>query len=333
MNQPKVVQAFTQFQQSKPIYDALSVIEKKLDGQSDNGSFVLSQKCRAVESSLRSMKHGGVGLEGAEKERFNEIKMKLVQLSTTFSNNVLDETKAFSETVEDPYLLQGVPASAKAMWANSHAMFLASQDQQKTEFDPQNGPWRITLDGLSYIAALAHITDRALREKVYMASIRRASEANEQKNNIPLIYEILQLKAEMANMLGFKNYAELSLASKMAPSVKSVAELSGLIAAKTLPAAEKELAEITAYARENGGVEFSEASIPKLELWGYSILERKIVRSEVRDYGRGDTALFRSSCFSGWCVLARRAHVWCKSKHCRWRSRSVASRRSVFQNF
>ena len=275
VNQPKIVQAYTQFEQSKPLYDALSAIEKKWDGQSDD-SFTFSQRRRAVESSLRSMKHGGVGLEGAEKERFNEIKMKLAQLSTTFSNNVLDETKAFSETVEDPSLLKGVPASAKAMWANSHATFLAAQGHEKKELDPENGPWRITLDGPSYIAALAHIPDRALREKVYMASIRRASEANEQKNNIPMIYEILQLKAEMAKMLGFRNYAELSLASKMAPSVESVAELSELIAAKALPAAEKELAEITAYARENGGEEFSEANIPKLEPWDITYWSEKL---------------------------------------------------------
>jgi len=66
VNQPKIVQAFTQFQQTKPIYDALSAIEKKWDGQSDNNdSFVFSQPRRAVESSLRSMKHGGVGLDGA----------------------------------------------------------------------------------------------------------------------------------------------------------------------------------------------------------------------------------------------------------------------------
>lgn len=106
-SQPKVVQAFTKFSQSKPLYDALSAIEKQWEGTNDE-SFVMKQKRRAVETSLRGMKLGGVGLEGKEKERFNEIKMRLASLSTTFSNNVLDDTKAFGMVVTDPSKMEGV---------------------------------------------------------------------------------------------------------------------------------------------------------------------------------------------------------------------------------
>jgi len=236
--------------------------------------------------------------------------MKLAQLSTTFSNHVLDETKAFSETVEDPSLLQGIPDSAKAMWANSHAGSLASQGEKKTELDPENCPWRIT-HGPSYIAALAHIPDRSLREKLYMASIRRARESNEQKNNIPLIYEILRLKAEMANILGFNNYPELSLASKMAPSVESVAELSGIIAAKSLPAADKELAEITAYARENGGEAFSEANIAKLEPWDITYWSKKLkeARFEITEEEKRLYFALPAVLEGMFSLVERRAHV------------------------
>ncbi|CAJ1950742.1 unnamed protein product [Cylindrotheca closterium] len=165
-----------------PLYDALEAIEKKTAVASDP-PFVLQQKKRAIDNSLRGMRLGGVGLEGAEKERFNEIKLRLAALSTNFSNNVLDATKAFSLSVqtEDAYKLEGVPDSAKAQWANSHLQFLKSQQKkgeevaELPEMNPQKGPWRITLDMPSYLPALQHIPDRELRKEVYMANLQRAS--------------------------------------------------------------------------------------------------------------------------------------------------------------
>lgn len=191
------------------------------------------------------MQLGGVGLEGKEKEAFNTMKMRLAELSTQFSNNVLDATKEFSLTVDDPAKVQGVPASAKAMWAQAHV-----QAQKEGEMDAEKGPWRLTLDMPSYIAVMSHLPDRDLREQVYKASITRASEFSKDKNNIPIIYEMLKIKHKMAKLLGFANYAERSLASKMAPSVAAVAERSNLIAEKALPAAKKELAEILALAKQ-----------------------------------------------------------------------------------
>lgn len=281
-NQPKVVQAMTQFSQSKPLYDALEAIEKSWNGVSDE-SFLMKQKRRAVEISLRGMKLGGVGLEGAEKERFNEIKMRLASLATNFSNNVLDETKAFSVTVEDPEKMKGVPDSAKSLWANAHIQFLKSQAEEGEEIPEMNveaGPWRITLDMPSYLPALMHIPDRALREQVYMANLQRASEVNPEKNNVPIIYEILKLKTEMAKMLGFKNPAELSLASKMAPSVEAVSELTDLMAEKAVPAAKKELADITALAREKGGEEYSKDNLEKLQPWDVTFWSERLKESK-----------------------------------------------------
>jgi oligopeptidase A len=92
----------SKFRQSKPLYDALTAVEKEWGEQKSDDSFEMQQRRRAVGNSLRSMKLGGVGLEGDAKERFNEIKMRLASLSNKFSNNVLDETKAFAKTVDDP---------------------------------------------------------------------------------------------------------------------------------------------------------------------------------------------------------------------------------------
>ena len=240
-NQPKIVQANMKFSQSKPLYDALLKVQQGW-GESDEVAidFVTSQKKRAVENSLRGMKLGGVGLaEGSpEQIRFKEIKMRFAELSTAFSNNVLDATKAFGLEVTDASSVEGVPESAKAMWAQAHHQHLLKECKDDEEekkrledikVDANTGPWRITLDGPSYVAAMQHIPNRELRKEVYLGYLKRASEftadvleqkdggeKNEDgekkekklgKNNVPLIQEILQLRQEISGLLGFKNYA------------------------------------------------------------------------------------------------------------------------------
>ncbi len=281
-NQPKVVKAMAQFSQSREVYDALSAIRSSMN--EDDSDFELSQQIRAVDNSLRGMKLGGVGLDGAEKERFNEIRLRLAELSTSFGNNVLDATKAFSLTVEDPKEVEGVPESAKAMWANAYKMSLG-EEGEKMEVDPEKGPWKITLDMPSYIATMTHVPSRSVREKVYRAFITRASEFTKtedgkDKNNVPAVYEILKLKQERATLLGFANHAEMSLASKMAPTVDSVKELSNLILDKALPSAIRELDEITALARSNGGDEYSEENLEKLMPWDTTFWSERLKESK-----------------------------------------------------
>merc|ERR1711966_16066 len=125
---------------------------------------------------------------------------------------------------------------------------------------------------------MQHIPSRELRKGVYMGYLTRASELTEAKeegddkkkdgkNNVPLINEILKLRKEMSGLLDFDNFAEQSLASKMAPDVESVKNLSELVLEKALPAAEKELAAATALAREAGGDQYSDANLEKLMPW------------------------------------------------------------------
>ena len=293
-NQPKIVQASMKFSQSKPLYDALVKVQKKWEEEdSKEDDFMTAQQKSAVENSLRSMTLGGVGLEegSPEQTRFKEIKMRFAELSTAFSNNVLDATKAFGLDVTDAKSVEGLPESAKAMFAQAYQMNAVKEckdEEEKkkleaAEVDANVGPWRITLDGPSYIAAMQHLPNRELRKKVYLGYLTRASEFTADKmekkegeeekkdgpgkNNVPIINEMLKLRKEQAGLLGFKNYAELSLHSKMAPDVESVAKLSNLILEKALPAAEKELAAATALAREVGGDEYSEANLEKLMPW------------------------------------------------------------------
>lgn len=286
-NQPKVVESMTRFSQSKPLYDALSSIQKQWETaeEEESVSFLNKQKRRAVENSLLGMKLGGVGLEGSEKERFNEIKQKLAKLSTTFSNNVLDDTKAFHHVVTDPKAMEGVPESARALWANSH--LAAAAEESKSESEAPNlkeatktGPWRITLDFPSYLPAMSHMGDRGIRELLYKAYVEKAAEKSGDKNNVPLIYEILALKQEMAKLLGFSNYAELSLAQKMAPEVKDVTALSDMMAKKAVPAAKKELEEVTDLARTKGGDEYAEDKLAKLEPWDVTFWSERLKESK-----------------------------------------------------
>lgn len=295
-NQPNIVKTSMKFSQSKPVYDALTAVQKGWESEeSKDDDFVMLQKQRAVANSLRSMTLQGVGLEEGSPEqiRFNEIKLRSAELSTAFSNNVLDATKLFGLTVTDPKSVEGVPDSALAMWAQAHQQQMikeaSDEDEKKklgeAEVDPKAGPWRITLDGPSYIAAMQHVPDRDIRKQVYIGYLTRASEFTAEKlesketekkegapgkDNVPIINEMLKLRKEVSGLLGFNNYAEQSLASKMAPDVQSIADLSNLILEKALPAAEKELAAATALAREVGGDEYSESNLEKLMPWDSS---------------------------------------------------------------
>jgi len=268
-NQPKVVTTMTKFSQSAALFNALTAVEKSWENDDDDDFYTL-QKKRAVENSLKGMQLGGVGLEGEEKDKFNEIKLRLAELSTTFSNNVLDATKNFKLDITDASIIDGVPSSAKGMWANTYNMAMKAEGKE-AKADAESGPWRITLDAPSYIAAMQHVPDRDTREAVYKAFLTRASEMKggdgEIRDNVPIIYETLKLKYDRAKMLGYANPAEMSLATKMAPSVDSVKELSDLILEKALPAAERELSDVTAFARENGGDVYSEENLKELMPW------------------------------------------------------------------
>jgi len=133
---------------------------------------------------------------------------------------------------------------------------------------------------------MSHVPSRTVREKVYRAFITRASEftevadGEEAKNNVPAVYEILKLKQEKAKMLGFKNHAEMSLDSKMAPTVDSVKELSNLILEKALPSAILELEELTALARSQGGEDYSEENLEKLMPWDSTYWSERLKESK-----------------------------------------------------
>ena len=188
---------------------------------------------RIVESNIRSMKLGGVALEGDEQARYNEIVVELAQLSAQFGNNVIDATKSWGKEIVNKEDLAGMPASALSIAA-------AAAGAE----DPEAGPWKLSLEDTLVVEVLKHAANRSLREETYKAYVARASDTNED-----VFSKILELKQEQAELLGFRNYADLSLESKMAENVQAVVGLLEKMRKVAYPSAKRELEALEIFAK------------------------------------------------------------------------------------
>ncbi len=210
----------------------------------------------AIKITLRDFKLSGVALEGAAKKRYAEISARLSQLSSDFSNHVLDATQAYFKPLTEEQLA-GLPESS---------IELLKQYGQQRELEQPVA----TLEFPSYLAIMTYAKDRDLREELYKAYTTRASDQSDKTefDNTPVIEEILSLRHEMASLLGFESYADLSLASKMAPSVTAVDEFLRDLAEHARTPATKEIAELKAIAVEDG--------ITELQPWDSTYYSEKL---------------------------------------------------------
>ncbi|NEO29777.1 MAG: M3 family metallopeptidase [Symploca sp. SIO3C6] len=271
--QPQVVQFINKLNQSQPLYKAF----KALSAGKDWSSLELAQQ-RIVEAAIRDAELSGVGLEAQKRARFNEIQLELAELATKFSNNVLDATKAFSMTLTSKDEVNGLPPSLTSLAAQAAR---AAGEEKAT---PENGPWRITLDYPSYIPFLKHSSRRDLRQKLYKAFVSRASEGD--WDNTSVIERILELRQEKAMLLGFDSYAQLSLASKMAPDVAAVEALLEELRCKSYEAAAKDLDELKAFAAAKGVPEANDLQPWDVSFWSERQREEKFAFSaeQLRPY-------------------------------------------------
>lgn len=250
--------------QSRIIYEGFQAIES-----SDEFLRLEPGQRRIVEGLLRDATHAGVGLPEAERERFNAIQAELAELGTNFSNHVLDATGAFSLVLTREDEIAGAPESLRQLAAQSERE--AGNNEDATA---ESGPWRITLDAPSLMPFLEHCARRDLRDKLYRAYVTRASEGK--FDNTPIIERILELRSEMSRLLGFANYAEFSLDSKMAPSIESVEDLLEELRTASIDSAKQDLDTLREFARERGQTE-------PLELWDVAYYAERL-REERFDY-------------------------------------------------
>lgn len=201
---------------------------------------------RIVDRKILSCELSGIGLAGAERERFNAIETDLSQAGTEFSNHVLDSNKAWTLLIESSADTAGWPETLRRMTA---AAYNRSKPDGAVDATPENGPWRVTLEMSIFNPFMQHCRNRSLREQVYRAYMTRASSGG--LDNTALCVKHLALRKEKAKLLGFKTYAELSLAQKMAPSVSAIEEMFETLLTASLPAARHDLDQVTELAREN----------------------------------------------------------------------------------
>ncbi|MEM8613541.1 MAG: M3 family metallopeptidase [Cyanobacteria bacterium P01_H01_bin.105] len=255
--QPALVQFATRLSQSKAFYNGFKQLIKET-------SLSPAQQ-RIVDAAIRDAELSGVGLEGEAKEQFNHIQQQLAELSTQFSNHVLDATKAFSLTLKTQEDIAGLPPSLLSLAAQN------ARDAGDETATAETGPWRITLDIPSYGPFLKHSRRRDLREQLYRAYVSRASSG--ELNNSPLIDKTLALRKQQANLLGFETYADLSIARKMAPSVDAVEALMEELRSASYDSAVKELNELRSFAQAQNAPEADDLKQWDIPFWAERMRE------------------------------------------------------------
>lgn len=251
---PKLSEYSTYVGQHQGLFDAYTTLS-----QSDEYAQLSRAQQKVIDNALRDFKLSGIALNASDKKRYGEISSRLSELAAKFGNNVMDATLAWQKHITDEQELAGLPESAKA---------LAAQTAQSKELEG----WLFTLDIPSYLPIMTHADNRELREEAYTAFVTRASDQGPnagEYDNSAIMDEELALRHELAQLLGFENYAQMSLATKMADSTEQVFGFLNDLAEKSRPQAQKELEELCAYAKEKHDID-------QLEAWDYAYYSEKL---------------------------------------------------------
>ncbi|HEY0825228.1 MAG TPA: M3 family metallopeptidase [Ramlibacter sp.] len=211
---------------------------------------------QALKNALRNFTLSGAELTGAAKERFAQIQERQAELSQKFSEHALDATDAFSYYAAENEL-EGVPPDVV------HAARAAAEAEGKSGY-------KLTLKMPSYLPVMQFGHNRTLRERLYRAYVTRASDQGEPKfDNTPLIREILALRQEEAKLLGYANFAEVSVVPKMAESPKQVVQFLRDLAHRARPYAQKDVQDMRSFAAEKLGIADPQA-------WDWSYIAEKL---------------------------------------------------------
>lgn len=261
-NLPRVAQFYITLSQNESLFARYKEIA---DGASFSSLDPLKQ--RVVAHEIRDFRLSGAELAPEPKARLKALEEESSQLSQKFSENLLDATNAFTLDVTDEAELDGIPEDIREMYA--HEAKAAGVEG-----------WRITLQIPSYLPAMQYANNRALREKLYRAYSTRASDLDKpERDNTPVIARLLTIRHEEAALLGMKDYAEVSLATKMAKDPQRVIDFLESLAKRAKPKAEADFAELAAYAAEKLGID-------KLEPWDTTWASEKLRRAKYNYSGQ-----------------------------------------------
>ncbi len=213
---------------------------------------------KAVDNALRDFELSGIGLPKEKQQRYGEIATRLSELGNQYSNNVLDATMGWTKLVTDEAELAGMPESALAA---------AKAQAEAKELEG----YLLTLDIPSYLPVMTYCDNQALREEMYRAYSTRASDQGPNAgkwDNSKVMEEILALRHELAQLLGFENYAFKSLATKMAENPQQVLDFLTDLAKRARPQGEKELAQLRTFAK-------AEFDVDELQPWDIAYYSEK----------------------------------------------------------
>jgi len=255
---PKVTNYFTELAQDERLYAGYKTI-----AASPEFSKLTQAQKKIIENTLRDFRLAGAELPPQEKARFKQLQQEIAALHSKFTENVLDATQAWDLRLSDEKDLAGLPETARAM---------ARQDAQEKNL----GGWRFTLEGPSFIGFMTYADNRELRRQMYEAFSTRASDQGPTAgkwDNSDLIVQLLRRRREAARLLGFANYAEYALQTRMAKTVPEVMDFLNDLAARARSAALKDFDELKRFAREAHGVE-------QLEVWDVAYYSEKLQQAK-----------------------------------------------------
>ena len=251
-NLPKITVYFAELGQNEALFTKF----KALKASPDYASLAAPRK-KIVDNELRDFRLGGAELPADKKARFMQVQEELAQMSAKFEENLLDATNDFALHIDDAAQLAGIPDDVLEMM------------QAAAEADGNTG-WKLTLHMPSYLPVMQYADNRGLRERLYRAYVTRASEFGKPElDNTPLIGNILKLRREAAELLGFRSYAEVSLAAKMADTPAEVLKFLDELGIRARPYAEKDYAELKAFACD-------ELGISDLQAWDNTYVSEKL---------------------------------------------------------
>ena len=255
---PKISEYSTEMGQNETLFKAYQQIKT-----SDEFSSLSDAQKKVIDNALRDFRLSGVDLEDEKKNRYKDIMQQLSKVTSQFDQNLLDATHGWTKLVTDESELSGLPDSAKN---------LARQSAQNRSEDNDKEGWLLTLDFPSYYPVMLYCDNRSMREEMYVAYLTRASEVGPnagQWDNTSVMEEVMSLRHEAAIILGFENYAQRSLATKMAKDTEQVLGFLYELVDKSFPVAKQDYAEVESFALEEFGLD-------KLEPWDVPYISEKL---------------------------------------------------------